>query len=479
MQDHAGDVMAEGLCRPDRAIQRVGEIDDRPRHLAEDDVADVGDVFDRPVVQDRAVVVVDVRIVQGVEIDQARIDGRDPREPPVSASAGGAQGLLGEPIRHSVGMAASLRIAPLLTILTARALCIESVTEMSLRILHVTPYFADAWGYGGIPRVATALARELGARGHAVTVCTTDAADAGARTRPSVTGPTRDRLWNCVDVHTFSNASNTLAYHLQCFLPRGLDAFLARHAREFDVAHLHACRNLPVDRGAPAARGGRPLRARPEWHRAAHRAPARGQTDVRRDRRTWRPSACGGACSRSAKPSGHSSRVSACPPTASASSRTRSISRVRAGRPATASFRVSACAWRWAARAVSGQGHAAQARRRAGPRVRAAAIGRTRVSSSPATTWARCRRFAPRSVAPGLEARTTLHGSAARRRAARGAGRRRRRRLSLGGRGLRPRAARGAAGRHPGRRRRRFRLRRDGRPTPAAASSCRSATMRR
>ena len=117
---------------------------------------------------------------------------------------------------------------------------------MSLRILHVTPYFADAWGYGGIPRVATALARELGARGHAVTVCTTDAADAGARTRPSVTGPTRDRLWNCVDVHTFSNASNTLAYHLQCFLPRRLDAFLARHAREFDIAHLHACRNLPV-----------------------------------------------------------------------------------------------------------------------------------------------------------------------------------------------------------------------------------------
>jgi glycosyltransferase involved in cell wall biosynthesis len=44
----------------------------------------------------------------------------------------------------------------------------------------------------------------------------------------------------------FSNASNVLAYHLQCFLPRGLDRFLATHARQFDIAHLHACRNLPV-----------------------------------------------------------------------------------------------------------------------------------------------------------------------------------------------------------------------------------------
>ena len=117
---------------------------------------------------------------------------------------------------------------------------------MALRILHVTPYFADAWGYGGIPRVATALTRELGARGHAVTVCTTDAADAQARIRPPAAGTTAHRLWNCVDVHTFSNASNTLAYHLQCFLPRGLDMFLATHARGFDIAHLHACRNLPV-----------------------------------------------------------------------------------------------------------------------------------------------------------------------------------------------------------------------------------------
>src|SRR5262245_6079305 len=117
---------------------------------------------------------------------------------------------------------------------------------MPLRILHVTPYFVDAWGYGGIPRVATALAKELGARGHAVTVGTTDAADARSRALPPPVRATWRRMWNCVEVHTFSNASNALAYHLQCFLPRGLDGFLAAHARRFDIAHLHACRNLPV-----------------------------------------------------------------------------------------------------------------------------------------------------------------------------------------------------------------------------------------
>src|SRR5262249_49559538 len=52
------------------------------------------------------------------------------------------------------------------------------------------------------------------------------------------------------DVRIFPNLSNTLAYHAQCFLPRGLGAFLSKSARQFDVAHLHACRNLPVSMAA-------------------------------------------------------------------------------------------------------------------------------------------------------------------------------------------------------------------------------------
>ena len=117
---------------------------------------------------------------------------------------------------------------------------------MSLRILHVTPYFQDAWGYGGIPRIATTLARELQRRGHHVTVCTTDVADAAHRAAPRAAGSSPPGL----DVRVFPNLSNRLAFHAQCFLPRGLNAYLAAHAATFDVAHLHACRNLPVSMAA-------------------------------------------------------------------------------------------------------------------------------------------------------------------------------------------------------------------------------------
>jgi glycosyltransferase involved in cell wall biosynthesis len=122
-----------------------------------------------------------------------------------------------------------------------------------LRILHVTPYFVDAWAYGGIPRLAHSLAKGLARRGHDVTVCTTDARDASTRTA----APPRIRTLDGVEVCTFANVSNRLAYRLQLFLPRGLHTFLKRHAASFDVAHLHACRNVPGAIAAHHLRRGR------------------------------------------------------------------------------------------------------------------------------------------------------------------------------------------------------------------------------
>jgi glycosyltransferase involved in cell wall biosynthesis len=125
-----------------------------------------------------------------------------------------------------------------------------------LCVLHVTPYGADAWGYGGIPRLSSALARGLAARGHSVTICTTDAYDAERRL-PHAPPVPRRRPWapmstpEQVTIRVFPNLSNRLAYHQQLFLPMGLSRFLRDHARSFDVAHLHACRNLP---GVIAAR---------------------------------------------------------------------------------------------------------------------------------------------------------------------------------------------------------------------------------
>src|SRR5258706_14350268 len=100
---------------------------------------------------------------------------------------------------------------------------------MSLCILHVTPYFTEAWAYGGIPRVATTLVREQVRRGHRVTVCTTDAGTARHRAPSAASAPGENG--GRPDVPTFRNVSNTLAYHRQLFLPWGPGAFLQWHAR--------------------------------------------------------------------------------------------------------------------------------------------------------------------------------------------------------------------------------------------------------
>ena len=82
-------------------------------------------------------------------------------------------------------------------------------------------------------------------RGHDVTVCTTDAFEAQRRL------PDQWRRGDDnIALRVFPNLSNTLAYHLQFFVPLGLEAYLRRHAGDFDVAHVHGCHNLP---GAIAA----------------------------------------------------------------------------------------------------------------------------------------------------------------------------------------------------------------------------------
>jgi glycosyltransferase involved in cell wall biosynthesis len=109
----------------------------------------------------------------------------------------------------------------------------------ALRILHVVPYYEQAWAYGGIPRLATTMTRALARRGHQVTVCTTDVRD--ERTRAAAIAPGA----HGVDVRMFPNLSNAAAYHLQFFTPIGLRAHLKHTAATFDIAHVHACHNLP------------------------------------------------------------------------------------------------------------------------------------------------------------------------------------------------------------------------------------------
>ncbi len=108
---------------------------------------------------------------------------------------------------------------------------------MALRILHVAPYGPEAWAYGGIPRVVGAMADGLHARGHVVSVCTTDALDARTRLPRQLTAPGPQR-------HVFPNLSNRAAYHLQAFAPVGLSRFLESAVASIDVAHIHACHHV-------------------------------------------------------------------------------------------------------------------------------------------------------------------------------------------------------------------------------------------
>jgi glycosyltransferase involved in cell wall biosynthesis len=88
-----------------------------------------------------------------------------------------------------------------------------------------------------------------------VTVCATDACDGSARLA-SATTRARFRGWapqqsaDGVTLQVFPNLSNRAAYHWQLFLPIGFAGYLRRSAASFDVAHLHAHRNVP---GAIAA----------------------------------------------------------------------------------------------------------------------------------------------------------------------------------------------------------------------------------
>lgn len=129
-----------------------------------------------------------------------------------------------------------------------------------LRILHVAPYSERAWAYGGIPRVVGSLTRAQARAGHQVTVAATDVHDAASRLAPKPGGrarrlrPWQERTAEGIDALFFPNVSNRLASRWQLYLPLGLRRFLRDHAGEFDVAHLHACHNLPVALAARACR---------------------------------------------------------------------------------------------------------------------------------------------------------------------------------------------------------------------------------
>ncbi len=115
--------------------------------------------------------------------------------------------------------------------------------------LHVIPYYAPAWAYGGSVRAATELTRALVRAGHRVTVLTTDTLS------PHERAPVPRETLDGVEVVRARNLSNALRGRLNLSTPRGMAA-LARSLiveRRIDLVHCHELRTVENLRVAPVA----------------------------------------------------------------------------------------------------------------------------------------------------------------------------------------------------------------------------------
>lgn len=104
------------------------------------------------------------------------------------------------------------------------------------KILIVTPFFYPAWSYGGPPRVMFDLCSCLVKDGYDVTIATTDVLDENRYSKSEDTV-------NGIRIKYFKNVSNTLAYQLKVFLPKGLKRYLKKNIKDFDIVHVVDFRN--------------------------------------------------------------------------------------------------------------------------------------------------------------------------------------------------------------------------------------------
>ncbi len=108
-----------------------------------------------------------------------------------------------------------------------------------MHIAFVIPYFYPAFQYGGPPRSAYELARELVRRGNEVTVFTTDTGGS-SRLGRELTASSVDG----VEVVRFRSLSNYLAFRHRVSLVPGLTARLRADLAHVDVVHVHEFRSM-------------------------------------------------------------------------------------------------------------------------------------------------------------------------------------------------------------------------------------------
>lgn len=108
-----------------------------------------------------------------------------------------------------------------------------------MNILHLTPYYAPAYAFGGVVRSVEGMTRALARRGHAVTVLTTDALTISSR----YTGPPVEII-NGVRVLHATNFSQHLRGRLNLSTPARMQALARDILPGMDVVHCHEFRTM-------------------------------------------------------------------------------------------------------------------------------------------------------------------------------------------------------------------------------------------
>lgn len=117
---------------------------------------------------------------------------------------------------------------------------------MSLRVLHVTSYFAPAFVYGGPPRSILGLCQGLIQAGLEVEVFTTTANGEGDLPAGAEAG----QQYEGVPVRYFP-----LSFPQRWFGSRGLREALTRHVTSYDLVHVHGLWTLPSGMAARTCAG--------------------------------------------------------------------------------------------------------------------------------------------------------------------------------------------------------------------------------
>lgn len=139
-----------------------------------------------------------------------------------------------------------------------------------MHILHLTPYYAPAYAFGGVVRSVEGMATSLVAQGHRVTVLTTDALDQDRRYAGAY-----DEMVSGVQVIRRPNLSPWLRGKLNVSTPRGMKRSAESILPTVDVVHAHEFRTLENLLVTPVARWlGKPIVLSP--HGTLNQSTGRG-----------------------------------------------------------------------------------------------------------------------------------------------------------------------------------------------------------